>query len=103
MYFAYLESDNDGRGEIELSGGGDDSLGDHVAPHDSAENVDEDGVNLGIFESLSREQGEKIRINKIFEVQVTEILMSVKIPKIFLFKIFKKIRKTVSCHPAKGC
>ena len=43
---SYLESDHDRRGEVKLAGRGDDALSDHVAPHDSAENVDENSVHL---------------------------------------------------------
>ena len=43
---SYLESDHDGRGEVELAGRGNDALSDHVAPHDSAENVDKNSVHL---------------------------------------------------------
>ena len=52
----HLQSDNNGGGEIELPGGGDDALGDHVAPHDPTEDVHEESVHFWVpsddFESL---------------------------------------------------
>ena len=43
---AYLESDHDRSHQIEFPGSGNDSLSDDIAPHDSTENVDHEGIHL---------------------------------------------------------
>ena len=43
---AYLESNHDGGCEVEFPGGGNDTLGDNVTPHDAPENVDHNGIDL---------------------------------------------------------
>ena len=42
----YLESDHDGCGEVEFSCCSNDALSDDIAPHDTTENIDHDGINL---------------------------------------------------------
>ena len=46
--FFYLESDDNGDFEFEFFGSSDDTLSNDVASHDTAEDVDEDGFNLGV-------------------------------------------------------
>merc|ERR1712156_880541 len=56
VYIRSLQSDNNGGGEIEIPGGGDDALRDHVAPHDPTEDVHKESVHFWVpsddFESL---------------------------------------------------
>ena len=54
--FPYLKPDHDGRGQFEFFGGLDDSLGDDVAAHDPAEDVDHDGVDLAQGREREREK-----------------------------------------------
>jgi hypothetical protein len=44
----HLEPDDDRKGEVELLGGVDDALGDNVALHDAAKDIDEDGLDFGV-------------------------------------------------------
>jgi hypothetical protein len=43
-----LEPDDDRKRKVELLGGVDDTLGNDVALHDASEDVDEDGLDLGV-------------------------------------------------------
>ena len=43
-----LKPDDDRKRKIELLGGVDDALGNNVALHDASEDVDEDGLDLGV-------------------------------------------------------
>ncbi len=43
-----LKPDDDRKRKVELLGGVDDALGDNVALHDASEDVDEDGLDLGV-------------------------------------------------------
>ncbi len=43
-----LKPDDDRKRKVELLGGIDDALGDNVALHDAPEDVDEDGLDLGV-------------------------------------------------------
>ena len=43
-----LKPDDDRKRKVELLGGVDDALGDNVALHDASEDIDEDGLDLGV-------------------------------------------------------
>ena len=43
-----FQSDHERHGKVDLAGRGDDALGDDVAPHYAAEDVDEDAFHVGV-------------------------------------------------------
>ena len=45
-----LEADHQRHAQVDLARRGDDALGDHVAAHDAAEDVDQDALDLGVGE-----------------------------------------------------
>src|SRR6266704_1890411 len=50
LYLAAVHPDHDGEGAVDLGGRLDDSLGDHVAAHDAAEDVDEHPFDVLVLE-----------------------------------------------------
>ena len=47
--YKYLKSDHDGCHEVELPCSSNDTLGNHIAPHDTSEYVHQQGVHLRYY------------------------------------------------------